>query len=146
MILKQSDKVPIGSHLILHAWTSFSNQNKKILVILFDTWGTVHSEFAPTGQTVNHMYYLGVLKWLFKKVRRKQLELLPNNSQLVHHDNTPAHTAYTISIRLIGQQTNNFGRPPAVLTWLRHQWLLSSCKDQRSFEGNTFWGHWGHKG
>ena len=34
-------------------------------------------QFVQTGQTVNQVYYLEVLKRLREKVRRKQPELLP---------------------------------------------------------------------
>ena len=32
-----------------------------------DTRGIVYYEFVPTGQTVNKVYYLEVLKWLREK-------------------------------------------------------------------------------
>ena len=43
----------------------------------FDIRGTVHYEFVQTGQTVNQVYYLEVLKRLREKVRRKRPEILP---------------------------------------------------------------------
>ena len=51
-----------------------------------------HYEFVPTGQTGNQVYYLEVLKSLRVKVKRKRPELFANNSWILHHDNTPAHT------------------------------------------------------
>ena len=42
-----------------------------MLLTFFDIRGTVHYEFVPTGQTVNHVYYLEVLERLREKVRRK---------------------------------------------------------------------------
>jgi len=61
-----------------------------------DIIGTVRYEFVPTGQTVNQVYYLEVLKRLHEKVRRKQPELFANNSWILHHDNAPAHTALSL--------------------------------------------------
>ena len=58
-----------------------------------DIRGLVHYEFVPTGQTVNQVYYLEVLKRLSEKVRRKRPERFANNSRILHHDNAPAHTA-----------------------------------------------------
>ena len=62
-----------------------------------DIRGIVHCEFVPTGQTVNQVYYLEVLKRLREKVRRKRPEIFANNSCILHHDNAPAYT--TLSVR-----------------------------------------------
>ena len=53
---------------------------KIILLNFFDIRGIVHCEFVQTGQTVNEVYCLEVLKMLRKKVRRKRAELFTNNS------------------------------------------------------------------
>ena len=52
--------------------------------------------FVPTGQTVNHVYYLEVLKRLREKVRRKRPELSANKSWILHHDNALAHKALSV--------------------------------------------------
>ena len=70
---------------------------KIMLLNFFDIGWIVHYEFVPTGQTVNQVYYLEVLKRLREKVRRKRPELFANNSWILHHDNAPAHT--TLSVR-----------------------------------------------
>ena len=62
----------------------------------FDIRGFVHYEFVPTGQTVNQVYYLEVLKRLREKVRRKRPELFANNLWILHNDNAPAHTALSL--------------------------------------------------
>jgi hypothetical protein len=48
-------------------------------------------------QTVNHWYYLEVLKCLRENVRRKRPLLWRNNSWFLHHDNVPAHNIATDS-------------------------------------------------
>jgi hypothetical protein len=57
---------------------------------VFDIEGVVHHEFLRQGQTVNHRYYLEVMKCLRENVRRKIPELWRNNSWFLHHDNAPA--------------------------------------------------------
>jgi hypothetical protein len=51
---------------------------------------------VPTGQTVNQVYYLGVLKRLREKARRKRLQRFSNNSWILHHDNALDHTAQSV--------------------------------------------------
>jgi len=62
-----------------------------------DIRGFVRYEFVPTGQTVNQVYYLEILKRLREKIRRKRPELFANNSWILHHDNAPDHK--TLSVR-----------------------------------------------
>ena len=66
--------------------------------------GIVHYQFVPTGQTVNQVYYLEVLKRLREKVRRKRPELFANNLWILHHDNAPAHTALSLRELLATKQ------------------------------------------
>ena len=56
----------------------------------------VHYEFVPTGQTVNQVYYLEVLKRLRERVRQKRPELFSSYSWILHHDNASAHTALSV--------------------------------------------------
>ena len=56
----------------------------------------IHYEFVPTGQIVNQVYYLEVLKRLREKVRREGPELFATNSWILHHENAPAHTALSV--------------------------------------------------
>jgi transposase len=69
-----------------------------------DIRGIVYYEFVPTGQTVNQVYYLEVLKRLREKVRRKRPEFFANNSCILHHDNAPAHTALSVREFLATEQ------------------------------------------
>ena len=67
-----------------------------MLLTFLNIIGIVHYEFVPTGQTVNQVYYLEVLERLREKVRWKRPELFANESRIVHHDNTLAHTALSV--------------------------------------------------
>ena len=77
----------------------------------FDFRGIVHYEFVPTGQTVNKVYYLEVLKKLREKVRRKRPEIFANNSWILHHDNAPAHTALSAREFLATKQITMLEHP-----------------------------------
>jgi len=59
--------------------------------------GVVHSEFVPSGQTVNQAFYLEVLKRLRNSLRQKRPDLWQAGEWFFHHDNAPVHT--TLSIR-----------------------------------------------
>jgi len=66
---------------------------KSMIITFFDIKGIVHKEFVPTGQTVNSGFYCEVLGRLREKVRRHRPQLWREQTWLLHHDNTPSHTA-----------------------------------------------------
>jgi len=84
---------------------------KTMLLTFFDIKGIVHYEFVPNGQTVNQVYYLEVLEWLREEVRRKQPRPFANNSRILHHDNTPAHTALSVRKLLATKQITMLEHP-----------------------------------
>lgn len=50
------------------------SKNKVLLTVLMDYYygGVVHSEFLPTGQTVNKEYYLVAMRRLREAIRKKE--------------------------------------------------------------------------
>jgi hypothetical protein len=83
-----------------------------MLEIFFDCVGIVHQEFVPPGQTLNHHYYLEVLKRLREQVRRKRSERWRNQDWLLHHDNAPAHTALSVQRFLAAKNMTMVPHPP----------------------------------
>ena len=57
-----------------------------------DISGIAHYKFVPTGQTVNQVCYLEVLKRLRENVRRKRPELLPKLMDLASRHFTCSHS------------------------------------------------------
>ena len=73
--------------------------NVKIMLIgFFDSNGIVHKESVPPGQTVNHQFYLKVLKKLRDIVRKKRPEMWSSGNWFIHHDNAPARTAFSVRL------------------------------------------------
>jgi len=57
----------------------------------------VHRKFIPPGLTVNQEFYLEVLSRMRENVRRKRPELWRLGDWFLHHDNTPAHIALSVT-------------------------------------------------
>jgi hypothetical protein len=57
--------------------------------------GNVHQEYVSEGQTVNHLYYIEVLKGLRHAVYCKRPKKQKSRAWAVHCDNAPAHTQIT---------------------------------------------------
>ena len=85
---------------------------KIMLICFFEIQGIVHGEFVPRGQTVNQDFYLGVLKRLKERVRRKRPEMWRPGELLIHHDNAPAHTALRIRQFFTSQGMTLVPHPP----------------------------------
>ena len=65
-----------------------------MLICFFDSEGIVHTEFVPQGHTVNQFYYREILERLRKRVVRVRPNVADN--WMLHHDNTPCHTAISM--------------------------------------------------
>jgi len=74
---------------------------KTMIIVFFDSHGIVHKEFVPPGQTVNHAFYKNVLEQLQKRVQQVQIDIA--DDWVLHHNNTPAHTALSIREFLVNK-------------------------------------------
>ena len=94
-----------------HLLVNHDNKVRELRTLLSDhIRGIVHYEFLPTGQTVNQVYYLEVLKRLREKVRQNRPKLLANNSWILHH-NAPVHTALSVREFLATKQITVLEHP-----------------------------------
>ena len=72
----------------------------------------MHREFVPPGQTVNHEFYLAVLRRLRENLRRKRPELWRSGDWFLHHNNAPAHTALSMTRYLPSLRWTVVPHPP----------------------------------
>ena len=83
-----------------------------LITVFFDCNAVVHHEFLPQGRTVNKEYYLEVMHRLREAIRQKRTELWKNQSWILHHDNTPAHTSMLVREFLAKNKTVIMPQPP----------------------------------
>jgi len=72
--------------------------------------GIVHKEWVPTGQTVNQYYYKDILERLRKRVIRVHPNIATN--WILHHDNAPAHAAFSVAQFLTSKGITVMPEPP----------------------------------
>uniref|UniRef100_A0A8C4Q4B9 Mos1 transposase HTH domain-containing protein n=1 Tax=Eptatretus burgeri TaxID=7764 RepID=A0A8C4Q4B9_EPTBU len=85
---------------------------KVMLIAFFDIKGIVHFEFLPQGETVNQYMYKEILRRLMRSARDKRRDLWENNAWVLHHDNTPAHSALSIRQFLVERNVPTLEQPP----------------------------------
>jgi histone-lysine N-methyltransferase SETMAR len=87
------------------------SQMKTILVTFFGIKGIVHFEFITQDKTTNQTHYVEILKQLRETVHRKRPELWPND-WVLHHDNAPAHKAFSVKQFLVQKSVTEMEHPP----------------------------------
>ena len=112
-----------------------SKSRVNTMIFFFDSCGTVHRDFVPPAQTVNHACYKDVLERLPKRVQRVRTDIA--DDRVPHDDNAPAHTALSIREFLAKKNIPVLPRPPyspdpapceftSSLSW---NWIWSSFRD-----------------
>ena len=81
-------------------------------MVFFDWHGVMHYEFVPRGKTVNKEFYVAVLKCLWEAVRQKRPQFWRNQSCVLHHDNTPAHSSFLVHNFLAKNEATVVPQPP----------------------------------
>jgi len=64
-----------------------------MLVIFFDWHCVIHKEFAPEGETINAVYYKGVMERLLNRIRLVRPGMCESGDWFLLHDNAPSHNA-----------------------------------------------------
>ena len=85
-------------------------EGQVMLITFFDIKGIVHFEFIPQVQTANQ--YKDILRRLMRSVRDKRRDLWENNAWVLHHDNTPVHSALSIRQFLVERNVPTLEQPP----------------------------------
>ncbi len=88
------------------------SQIKVLLIVFFDIRGIVHMEFLPQGTTINQHVYKEILQRLLRSIRDKRRDLWDQNSWLLHHDNAPAHIAFSIREFIAKKSIVTLNHPP----------------------------------
>jgi len=83
---------------------------KCMLMCFFDSMGIVHKEWVPAGQTVNQYYYKDILE----RLRKRVIQVRPNiaTNWILHHDNAPAHAAFSVVQFLTSKGITVMLQPP----------------------------------
>jgi hypothetical protein len=68
------------------------------MLIGFEVEGTVHFNYVPLHQTVNHHYCVEVLKLLRFAVSHKRPKKQVSRVWALHHDNAPADEAHSAEV------------------------------------------------
>ena len=76
---------------------------KNMLVIFFDWQGVIQKEFVPEGETINAVYYKGVMERLLNRIRRVRPGMCELGDWSLLHDNAPSHNA-TIFKQFLAQR------------------------------------------
>ena len=138
----------------VHRYSPASDHETSCSVLVMCTWwDNKVRELILEGLFIINLYQLDKQSTKFsiwkywkgcvKKVSRKRPELFANNSWILHHDNTPAHTALSVREFLATKQ----------ITLLEHPAYspdlgpvtFSVLEDKGNIENKAFWWHWWHQ-
>ena len=89
-----------------------SSRIKTILILFFNSQGTVHKEFAPDGKTVNAEFFKGVMDCLLKCIQQVCPAAFCSLDFFLLHNNAPAHKAGSFRKFLTPKKCYNPLSPP----------------------------------
>jgi hypothetical protein len=77
-----------------------------MLIIFFDSQGTVHKEFIQEGKTVNAEFYKGVMDRPLKCIQQFRPAVFCSQDFFLLHDNVPSHKATSVCQFLTQSQSS----------------------------------------
>ncbi len=97
---------------------------KNLVIAFFDIRGITPKHWVPRGQTINAVYYIKVLKQLWRAIAAKIPELWKANNWLLHNHNAPAHHSVKTWKFLAYHQTTILKRPTYSLDFTQNDFFL----------------------
>jgi len=85
---------------------------KTMLIIFFDSQGTVHKEFVSEGKTVNAEFYKGVMDHLLKHIQRVRPDAFCSRDFFLLHNNASTHKAASVRQFLTPKNVTTLYHPP----------------------------------
>jgi len=85
---------------------------KTMLVIFFDWQGVIHKEFVPEGETINAVYYKGVMGRVPNRIRHVRPGMCEYGDWFLSHDNAPSHNATIVKQFLAQRKVTVLDHPP----------------------------------
>ena len=83
-----------------------------MLVIFIDWQGVIHKEFVPEGETINAVYYKGVMERLLNRIWRVRPGMCESGDWFLLHDNTLCHNMTIIKQFLAQWKVTDLDHPP----------------------------------
>ena len=86
--------------------------HKLLMILFFDSTGTIYMHWVPTGQTVNKEYYVEVLREFRERFHRKRPALFKSGHWHFHQDNAPVHNSILVTDYLTKLGVKTVPQPP----------------------------------
>ena len=85
---------------------------KNMLMIVFDWQGVIHKEFVPEDESINAVYYKGIMERLLNRIRRVRPGMCESGDWFLLHDNAPFHNATIVKQFLAQRKVTVLHHPP----------------------------------
>ena len=90
----------------------FQKSHVKMLVIFFDWQGVIQKEFVPDDESINAVYYKGVMERRLNRIQRVRPGMCDSDDWFLLHDNAPSHNATIVKQFLAQRRVTVFDHPP----------------------------------